>query len=259
MSSNTIASAPRCCGQNSGSGRRNVARRAVDGRGGLLTIGTTAIGTRRLRRGLVRRGGAACRRSPSLPASRAAELARRAERDGLVLAVVHNFQFSHGAGSCSACSRPAGSAPWRPSTGSSSRPAAPAPPLVPGSRRGPLPRQAPHLLYLLRRVLADLEPRMVDARLPNEIRDLSATFAHDEIWAKPDDELQRLRVQWTSWPSARKRSSRWMSSATCSSSSRTTTAHGARRPCGARQRCSAATSRASRHRSLRMARRRSCT
>src|SRR6266566_4994797 len=45
--------------------------------------------------------------------------------------------------------------------------------------------EAPHLLYLTRRVLSGrLETRSVDARLDgNEIRDLTVTFEHDSIWA----------------------------------------------------------------------------
>jgi hypothetical protein len=44
--------------------------------------------------------------------------------------------------------------------------------------------EAPHLLYLLRRVLGRLELRTVDARLAGrEIRDIAATFEHAEIWA----------------------------------------------------------------------------
>ena len=119
------------------------------------------------------------------PASRAAELARRAESDGLVLAVVHNFQFSHAGRKLFRLLESAELGTLEAVYG-----------FQLSNHRRRLPHwyrdlagglfldEAPHLLYLLRRVLGHLEPRMVDARLAgNEIRDLSATFAHDEIWA----------------------------------------------------------------------------
>jgi predicted dehydrogenase len=126
-----------------------------------------------------------CEKPFVLPSSRGRELAASARERGLVLAVVHNFQFS------TACERLLG--------------------LVESGRLGAiesvygfqlsnhrrrLPHwyadlpgglftdEAPHLLYLIRRVLGSIEPRTVDTRLRGtEIRDLVATFAHGDVWA----------------------------------------------------------------------------
>ncbi len=119
------------------------------------------------------------------PAARAAELARRAEGDGVVLAVVHNFQFSH-----------AGRKLFRLLERGELGTVEAVHGFQLSNHRRRLPHwyrdlagglfvdEAPHLLYLVRRVLGRLETRMVDARLAgNEIRDLSATFAHDDVWA----------------------------------------------------------------------------
>ena len=126
-----------------------------------------------------------CEKPFVLPATRARELARRADERGLVLAVVHNFQFAR------ACARLFD--------------------MVEGGELGAvesvygfqlsnhrrrLPHwyrdlpgglftdEAPHLLYLIARVLGSLQPRSVDARLrETEVRDLCATFSHEGIWA----------------------------------------------------------------------------
>jgi scyllo-inositol 2-dehydrogenase (NADP+) len=126
-----------------------------------------------------------CEKPLTLDPEAAAAAVARAEADGLVLAVVHNFQFSrsgtrlfdlveggrlgriesvHGF----QLSNPRRRLPaWH------------------GDLRGGLfADEAPHLLYLLRRLLGELEPRAVDARLDGRaIRDLTATFDHPEIWA----------------------------------------------------------------------------
>ncbi len=127
-----------------------------------------------------------CEKPFALPATEAARLVEAARKAGLVLAVVHNFQFSRSGqrlfrlidtgrlGDVEAVyafqlSNPRRRLPhWYPT--------------LPG---GLFLDEVPHLLYLTRRVLGGrLEPRSVDARLAgNEIRDLSATFEHDSIWA----------------------------------------------------------------------------
>jgi predicted dehydrogenase len=127
-----------------------------------------------------------CEKPFALPAAEAARLVEAARAAGLVLAVVHNFQFSRSGrrlfesiesgrlGDVEAVyafqlSNPRRRLPhWYPS--------------LPG---GLFLDEVPHLLYLTRRVLGGrLDPRSVDARLAgNEIRDLSATFEHESIWA----------------------------------------------------------------------------
>ncbi len=121
----------------------------------------------------------------ALPPLEAANLVERARAAGLVLCVVHNFQFSRSGsrlfelvetgklGTIEAAyafqlSNPKRRLPrWYKS--------------LPG---GLFVDESPHLLYLLRRVLGRLEPRTVDARLDGtEIRDLVATFEHETIWA----------------------------------------------------------------------------
>jgi scyllo-inositol 2-dehydrogenase (NADP+) len=127
-----------------------------------------------------------CEKPFALPASRAGELVDTARRSGLVLAVVHNFQYSRSGSrlfelvdsgalgtvqAVYACqlSNPLRRLPhWYPE--------------LPG---GLFLDEAPHLLYLMRRMLGGrLEPRTVDARTSGtEIRDIVATFEHESIWA----------------------------------------------------------------------------
>ncbi len=127
-----------------------------------------------------------CEKPFALPASEAGRLVDAARSAGRVLAVVHNFQFSRSGGRlfeliekgqlgeveavyAFQLSNPRRRLPhWYQS--------------LPG---GLFLDEAPHLLYLTRRVLSGrLETRSVDARLDgNEIRDLTVTFEHDSIWA----------------------------------------------------------------------------
>jgi predicted dehydrogenase len=127
-----------------------------------------------------------CEKPFAFPASRARKLVGAAEQSGLSIAVVHNFQYSRSGkrlfrlvedgslGSIQAVyafqlSNPLRRLPkWYPD--------------LPG---GLFLDEAPHLLYLLRRILGGrLELRALDARLDGtEIRDLLATFEHDSIWA----------------------------------------------------------------------------
>lgn len=151
-----------------------------------LTVGTPPPDHAQFVRAAIDRGWhCLCEKPFVLPARTAAELVEAARRAGLVLAVVHNFQFSRSGrrlfelaesgrlGVIEAIyafqlSNPRRRLPhWYQS--------------LPG---GLFLDEAPHLLYLMRRLLGRLEPRSVDARLAgNEIRDLSATFEHDSIWA----------------------------------------------------------------------------
>jgi predicted dehydrogenase len=126
-----------------------------------------------------------CEKPLALPAHAAAQVMDTAERESAVLAVVHNFQFSQAGarlfalvegGHLGAISALYGfqlSNPRRrlPSWHNE----------LPG---GLFLDEAPHLLYLMRRLLGRLEPRTVDGRLDGAaIRDLSTTFEHDSIWA----------------------------------------------------------------------------
>lgn len=151
-----------------------------------LTVGTPPPEHARIVRTAVERGWhCLCEKPFALPAAEAAALVEAAAEAGLVLAVVHNFQFSRAGerlfalldtgklGAVEAVyafqlSNPKRRLPhWYAS--------------LPG---GLFLDEAPHLLYLTRRVLGKLEPRTVDARLAgNEIRDLAVTFEHDSIWA----------------------------------------------------------------------------
>lgn len=151
-----------------------------------LTVGTPPPAHAALIRAAIdRRWHCLCEKPFALPASEGVELVEAARDAGLVLAVVHNFQFSRSGrrlfelvetgrlGTVEAVyafqlSNPKRRLPtWYQS--------------LPG---GLFLDEAPHLLYLTRRVLGRLEPRSLDARLAgNEIRDLSVTFEHESIWA----------------------------------------------------------------------------
>jgi scyllo-inositol 2-dehydrogenase (NADP+) len=152
-----------------------------------LTVGTPPPAHGPLVRLAIERGWhCLCEKPFALPAAEGAELVEAARQAGLVLAVVHNFQFSRSGrrlfeliengwlGAVQAVyafqlSNPKRRLPhWYRS--------------LPG---GLFLDEAPHLLCLTRRVLGGrLEPRTVDARLDGgEIRDLTATFKHGSIWA----------------------------------------------------------------------------
>jgi len=151
-----------------------------------LTIGTPPTSHAELIGVAVERGWhCLCEKPFALPAREAGVLVDAARDAGLVLAVVHNFQFSRSGGRlfdlvesgrlgpvqavyAFQLSNPRRRLPYWYRT-------------LPG---GLFLDEAPHLLYLTRRVLGRLETRSVDARLEgNEIRDLSATFEHESIWA----------------------------------------------------------------------------
>lgn len=126
-----------------------------------------------------------CEKPLTLDPDAAAAAVERAETSGLVLAVVHNFQYSRSgarlfelveSGQLGALESVHGF--------QLSNPARRLPSWHGDLRGGLFTDEAPHLLYLLRRLLGELEPRAVDARTEGgAIRDLTATFEHAEIWA----------------------------------------------------------------------------
>lgn len=150
-----------------------------------LTVGTPPWAHGQLVEHALERGWhCLCEKPFVLPANRAAALADRAQQQGTVLATVHNFQFSRSG-------RKLFDLVERGRLGTLEA--------VYGfqlsNRRRRLPHwhhdlsgglfvdEAPHLLYLMRRVLGRLEPRAVDARLEGrEVRDLTATFEHESVW-----------------------------------------------------------------------------
>jgi scyllo-inositol 2-dehydrogenase (NADP+) len=151
-----------------------------------LTIGTPPPEHARFIEIAVGRGWhCLCEKPFALPASTGRELAQAAASASLVLGVVHNFQFSRSGrrlfalvesgrlGSIESVHAFQLSNPRRrlPSWYQS----------LPG---GLFLDEAPHLLYLLRRVLGSLEVRTVDARVDgSEVRNLTATFEHESTWA----------------------------------------------------------------------------
>jgi scyllo-inositol 2-dehydrogenase (NADP+) len=151
-----------------------------------LTVGTPPPAHAEFIRAAVERGWhCLCEKPFAFPAAEAAELARIARDARLVLAVVHNFQFSRSgqrlfdlveSGRLGAVDAVYGF--------QLSNPKRRLPHWYQNLPGGLFLDEAPHLLYLIRRLLGRLEPRSVDARLDGqEIRDLSATFEHESIWA----------------------------------------------------------------------------
>jgi predicted dehydrogenase len=152
-----------------------------------LTVGTPPLAHAEIVGSAVERGWhCLCEKPFALPGVRARELVAAAEAAGLSLAVVHNFQYSR-----------SGKRLFQLVDGGSlgtieavyafqlSNPRRRLPHWYPDLPGGLFLDEAPHLLYLLRRILGGrLELRALDARLDGtEIRDLLATFEHDSIWA----------------------------------------------------------------------------
>lgn len=126
-----------------------------------------------------------CEKPLALPADVAAVAVERANAAGLVLAVVHNFQFSRSGqrlfelverGTLGRVEAVHGF--------QLSNPRRRLPAWHRELRGGLFTDESPHLLYLLRRLVGELRPRAVDARLDgHEVEHLVATFEHPEIWA----------------------------------------------------------------------------
>ncbi|HEY7381920.1 MAG TPA: Gfo/Idh/MocA family oxidoreductase [Gaiella sp.] len=151
-----------------------------------LTIGAPPMQHAHLVEAALARGWhCLCEKPFVLPATRAAELAERARDSRLVVAVVHNFQFSRG-----------GRRLFRLIDSGRLGEVEAIHGFQLSNRRRRLPHwhrtlpgglfldEASHLLYLIRRILGRLELRVVDGRVrENEVRDVTATFAHSSVWA----------------------------------------------------------------------------
>jgi predicted dehydrogenase len=152
-----------------------------------LVIGTPPFAHADLIETAVQRGWhCLCEKPFALPARRAAEVVESARRSGLALGVVHNFQYSRsGARLFELVERGILGAVQAVYACQLSNPRRRLPHWYPELPGGLFLDEAPHLLYLLRRMLGGrLEPRTVDARLSGtEIRDLVATFEHESISA----------------------------------------------------------------------------
>ena len=164
-----------------------------------VTVGTpplehAAVVTAALGRGL----HCLCEKPLAIPAGDAARLAKTAERGGRVLAVVHNFQFSR-----------AGTRLFELVEGGKlgavlavygfqlSNPRRRLPTWYRALPGGLFLDEAPHLLYLMRRLLGELELRSVDGLLDGtEITHLSATFEHDSIWASLSMNFEASVSEW---------------------------------------------------------------
>lgn len=126
-----------------------------------------------------------CEKPLALPAAAAAAAVAQARAADLVLAVVHNFQFARSGSRLFELVENGRLGRIEAVHGFQlSNPRRRLPTWHSDLRGGLFTDEAPHLLYLLRRLLGELEPRMVDARhAGGEIENLVATFAHPEIWA----------------------------------------------------------------------------
>jgi scyllo-inositol 2-dehydrogenase (NADP+) len=151
-----------------------------------LMIGAPPLAHAGLIQAAIRRGWhCLCEKPLALPAAEAARLVGAARAAGVVLGVVHNFQFSRSGarlfdlvegGELGAVEAVHGF--------QLSNPRRRLPHWYPGLPGGLFLDEAPHLLYLLLRVLGRLEPRTVEGRLAgSEVRDLIATFDHESVWA----------------------------------------------------------------------------
>ena len=164
-----------------------------------VTVGTPPLSHAAVIRTALARGWhCLCEKPLAWPASEAAELARAADEAGLVLAVMHNFQFSRSGRHLFELVENG-----RLGTVESvhafqlSNPRRRLPQWYRALPGGLVLDESPHLLYLLRRVLGRLEPRCVDARVRgNEIHDLVATFEHETIWATLSMSFRASLSEW---------------------------------------------------------------
>jgi predicted dehydrogenase len=151
-----------------------------------VTIGTPPLNHAGVIRSALERGWhCLCEKPLAWPASEAAEVVRAADEAGLVLAVVHNFQFSRSGRRLFELVENGRLGTVESVHGFQlSNPKRRLPQWYRALPGGLFLDEAPHLLYLLRRLLGRLEPRSVDARLRGSgVNDIVATFEHDKIWA----------------------------------------------------------------------------
>lgn len=135
----------------------------------------------------------------TLPARHARDLVALARERDLVLAVVHNFQFSRSGSRLFALAEGGELGEVEAVYGFQlSNPERRLPHWYPDLPGGLFADEAPHLLYLMRRLLGGrLDVRTVDARLDGtEIRDVVATFEHDTVWATLSMSFRAALSEW---------------------------------------------------------------
>jgi len=151
-----------------------------------VTIGTPPLAHAPLLDAALERGlHCLCEKPLALPSDAAAASVERARGAGLVLGVVHNFQYSRSGRRLFELVETGALGRIEAVHGFQlSNPRRRLPEWHHELRGGLFTDESPHLLYLLRRVLGELRPRTVDARLDgHEVEHLVATFEHPEIWA----------------------------------------------------------------------------
>jgi predicted dehydrogenase len=126
-----------------------------------------------------------CEKPFVIPSRHGAQLVERARAAGLVLAVVHNFQFSRAGSRLFELIESGRLGTLEAVHGFQlSNPSRHIPPWADSLPGGLFLDEGPHLLYLTRRILGRLEIRSADARLDgNRVRDVAVTFAHESLWA----------------------------------------------------------------------------
>lgn len=139
-----------------------------------------------------------CEKPLALSADGARALAVRADERHRVLAVVHNFQFARSATRLFDLVARGRLGELRSVRGvqlSNPRRRLPAwHAALPG---GLFTDEAPHLLYLLRRLLGGLDVQMVDGRVEQgEVAAIEATFAHERLWATLSMDFRASVSEW---------------------------------------------------------------
>jgi predicted dehydrogenase len=138
-----------------------------------------------IRAGLARSLHCLSEKPLALPAAVAAALAADARAAGVVLAVVHNFQFADGAARLFRLLDGGRLGPVRSVFGFQlSNPGRRLPSWYRALPGGLFLDESPHLLYLFRRVLGRIAPRAVDGSVAGgAVRSVVATFEHESVWA----------------------------------------------------------------------------
>lgn len=139
-----------------------------------------------------------CEKPLALPAADAAELARLAVERDRVLAVVHNFQFARSARRLFALVDEGRLGELRSVRALQlSNPRRRLPPWYRDLPGGLVADEAPHLLYLLRRVLGRLDLRSADGRVDGaEVTALEATYDHERVWATLSMDFRASVSEW---------------------------------------------------------------